>query len=284
MSERRACRVLGQYRSTQRKVPQTPDDEVALTADMIELARQYGRYGYRRITKMLRTVGWSVNKKRVERLWRREGLKVPNKQPKRGRLWLNDGSCIRLRAERPDHVWSYDFVADRTHNGKAYRMLCIIDEFTREALAIRVARRLNSTDVIEALCDLFIVRGIPAHIRSDNGPEFIAAALREWIAAVGAKTAYIEPGSPWENGYVESFNGKLRDELLNGEIFYTLAEAKIVIEQWRRHYNTVRPHSSLGYKPPAPEVLSWPASPASLPGARPAKLNTGRATDAQLTF
>ena len=256
VSERRACRVLGQYRSTQRKVPQTPDDEVALTADMIELARQYGRYGYRRITKMLRTVGWSVNKKRVERLWRREGLKVPTKQPKRGRLWLNDGSCIRLRAERPDHVWSYDFVADRTHNGKAYRMLCIIDEFTREALAIRVARRLNSTDVIEALCDLFIVRGIPAHIRSDNGPEFIAAALREWIAAVGAKTAYIEPGSPWENGYVESFNGKLRDELLNGEIFYTLAEAKIVIEQWRRHYNTVRPHSSLGYRPPAPAAIN----------------------------
>ena len=260
VSERRACRVLGQHRSTQRKVPQTPDDEMALTADMIELARQYGRYGYRRIAKMLRTAGWSVNKKRVERLWRREGLKVPTKQPKRGRLWLNDGSCIRLRAERPNHVWSYDFVADRTHNGKAYRMLCIIDEFTREALAIRVARRLNSTDVIEALCDLFIVRGIPAHIRSDNGPEFIAAALREWIAAVGAKTAYIEPGSPWENGYVESFNGKLRDELLNGEIFYTLAEAKIVIEQWRRHYNTVRPHSSLGYKPPAPEVVSWPDS------------------------
>jgi putative transposase len=260
VSERRACRVLGQHRSTQRKVPQTPDDEAALTADIIELARQYGRYGYRRITKMLRTAGWSVNKKRVERLWRREGLKVPSKQPKRGRLWLNDGSCIRLKAERPNHVWSYDFVADRTHNGKAYRMLCIIDEFTREALAIRVARRLNSTAVIEALCDLFIVRGIPAHIRSDNGPEFIAAALREWIAAVGAKTAYIEPGSPWENGYVESFNGKLRDELLNGEIFYTLAEAKIVIEQWRRHYNTVRPHSSLGYKPPAPEVVSWPAS------------------------
>jgi putative transposase len=260
VSERRACRVLGQHSSTQRKVPQTPDDEAALTADIIELARQYGRYGYRRITKMLRTAGWSVNKKRVERLWRREGLKVPSKQPKRSRLWLNDGSCIRLRAERSNHVWSYDFVADRTHDGRAYRMLCIIDEFTREALAIRVARRLNSTDVIEALCDLFIVRGIPAHIRSDNGPEFIAAALREWIAAVGARTAYIEPGSPWENGYVESFNGKLRDELLNGEIFYTLAEAKIVIEQWRRHYNTVRPHSSLGYKPPAPEVVSWPDS------------------------
>ena len=258
VSERRACQVLGQHRSTQRKVPQTPDDEAALTADMIELARQYGSYGYRRITKMLRTSGWSVNKKRVERLWRREGLKVPTKQPKRGRLWLNDGSCIRLRAERPNHVWSYDFVADRTHDGRAYRMLCIIDEFTREALAIKVARRLNSTEVIAALCDLFILRGIPAHIRSDNGPEFIAVALREWIAAVGAKTAYIEPGSPWENGYVESFNGKLRDELLNGEIFYTLTEAKIVIETWRKHYNTVRPHSSLGYKPPAPEVISWP--------------------------
>lgn len=270
VSERRACRVLGQYRSTQRKAPQTPDDEAALTADMIELARQYGRYGYRRIAKMLRTAGWSVNKKRVERLWRREGLKVPGRQPKRSRLWLNDGSCIRLRPERPNHVWSYDFVADRTHDGKAYRMLCIIDEFTREALAIRVARRLSSTDVIVALCDLFIMRGVPAHIRSDNGPEFIAAALREWIAAVGARTAYIEPGSPWENGYVESFNGKLRDELLNGEIFYTLAEARIVIEAWRKHYNTIRPHSSLGYKPPAPEVISWPASPASSPGARPA--------------
>ena len=270
VSERRACRVLGQHRSTQRKVPRTPDDEAALVADIIELVRQFGRFGYRRITKMLKTAGWTVNHKRVERIWRREGLKVPSKQPKRGRLWLNDGSCIRLRAERPNHVWSYDFVADRTHDGKAYRMLCIIDEFTREALAIRVARRLNSTDVIEALCDLFIVRGVPAHIRSDNGPEFIAAALREWIAAVGAKTAYIEPGSPWENGYVESFNGKLRDELLNGEIFYTLAVAKIVIEQWRRHYNTARPHSSLGYKPPAPEVLSWAVSPAALPGARPA--------------
>ena len=240
----------------------------ALVADIIELVRQFGRFGYRRITKMLKTAGWAVNHKRVERIWRREGLKVPTKQRKRGRLWLNDGSCIRLRPERANHVWSYDFVADRTHDGKAYRMLCIIDEFTRECLAINVARRLNSTDVISALCDLFITRGIPEHIRSDNGPEFVAVALREWIAAVGAKTAYIEPGSPWENGYVESFNGKLRDELLNGEIFYSLAEAKTVIEQWRRHYNTVRPHSSLGYRPPAPEAISWPASPASFPVAR----------------
>ena len=162
--------------------------------------------------------------------------------------------------ERPNHVWSYDFVADRTHDGKAFRMLSIIDEFSRESLAIRVARKLKATDVIDALCELFVSRGIPAHIRSDNGPEFVALALWEWIAAVGAKTAYIEPGSPWENGYCESFNGKLRDELLNGEIFYTLKEAKIVIEGWRRHYNTVRPHSSLGYRPPAPEALVWPAT------------------------
>ena len=261
VSERRACRVLIQHRSTQRKIPTTPDDEAALTADIIELTRQYGRYGYRRITALLRSAGWTVNKKRVERIWRREGLKVPAKQPKRGRLWFNDGSCIRLRAERPNHVWSYDFVADRTHDGKAFRMLCIIDEFTRESLAIRVARKLKAHDVIEALSDLFIQRGIPAYIRSDNGPEFVAAALREWIAAVGAKTAYIEPGSPWENGYCESFNGKLRDELLNGEIFYSLKEAKVMIESWRRHYNTVRPHSSLGYRPPAPQVIVQRAIP-----------------------
>ena len=256
VSERRACRVLGQHRSTQRKIPQRPDDEAILTAEIIDLASRYGRYGYRRITALLRWSGWSVNRKRVARIWRREGLKVPSKQPKRGRLWFNDGSCIRLRPEYPNHVWSYDFVADRTHEGKAYRMLCVIDEFTREALAIRVARRLRATDVIDVLSDLFILRGVPAYIRSDNGPEFVAQALRDWIDAVGAKTAYIEPGSPRENGYCESFNGKLRDELLNGEIFYTLKEAKIVIEAWRRHYNTIRPHSSLGYRPPAPEVLT----------------------------
>jgi putative transposase len=258
VSERRACRVLRQHRSTQRKAPTTLDDEAALKADIIALARQYGRYGYRRITALLREAGWAVNKKRVERIWRCEGLKVPQRQPKRSRLWLNDGSCVRLRPARANHVWSYDFVSDRTHDGRAFRMLCVIDEFTRESLAIRVARKLKATDVIDVLADLFILRGVPTHIRSDNGPEFVATALREWIAAVGAKTAYIEPGSPWENGYCESFNGKLRDELLNGEIFYTLNEAKIVIEVWRRHYNTVRPHSSLGYRPPAPEVIAWP--------------------------
>jgi transposase InsO family protein len=268
VSERFACKVLGQHRSTQRKKPQSRPDEEALTTDIIRLASHYGRYGYRRIPAMLRSEGWTVNAKRVERIWRREGLKVPQKQPKRGRLWLNDGSCVRLRPEHPNHVWSYDFVEGRTHNGRKFRMLNIIDEFTRECLAIRIDRKLNSTDVIDVLSDLFILRGVPGHVRSDNGPEFIAKAVREWIAAVGAKTAFIEPGSPWENGYCESFNSKLRDELLNSEIFYSLAEAKVIIEAWRRYYNTERPHSSLGYKPPAPEAIAWPSKPAgSLPPA-----------------
>ena len=222
---------------------------------MIELSRQYGRYGYRRIAALLREADWQVNAKRIERLWRREGLKVPSKQPNKGRLWLNDGSCIRLRSTYRDHVWSYDFVHHRTDDGRAFRTLNIIDEFSRECLEIRVKLKLNSTDVVDALTDLFILRGIPAYIRSDNGPEFVAKTVRHWIAAVGAKTAYIEPGSPWENGYCESFNARFRDELLNGEIFYTLQEAQIIIEQWRKHYNTIRPHGALGYRPPAPETI-----------------------------
>jgi putative transposase len=261
VSERFACRVLGQHRSTQRKAPVGRSDEATLTADITTLAEQYGRYGYRRITALLRAAGWVVNAKRVERIWRQEGLKVPQKQPKRGRLWLNDGSCIRLRPERATHVWSYDFVQARTHDGRSFRMLNVIDEFTRECLAIRVARKLKADDVIDVLSDLFILHGTPAHIRSDNGPEFVAKAVRNWITAVGTKCAFIEPGSPWENGYCESFNAKLRDELLNGEIFYSLAEARAVIEAWRQHYNTVRPHSSLDYKPPAPAAAPWPAAP-----------------------
>ena len=262
LSERRVCRVLGQHRSTQRRIPQGRDDEERLTADLIELARRHGRLGYRKIAEMLRsTAGWVVNDKRVERIWRCEGLKVPTRQPKRSRLFLSDGSCVRLRAERPNHVWSYDFVEDRTHEGRKYRMLNVIDEFTHECLAIRIDRRLRSTDVIDVLSDLFILRGVPAHVRSDNGPEFVAKAVRNWIGAVGAMAAYIEPGSPWENGFIESFNARLRDELLNGEIFYSLAEARTVIESWRRFYNTQRPHGSLGYKPPAPEVFI-PANPA----------------------
>ena len=262
--ERRACRVLGQHRSTQRRPPSRPDDEAALIADVVALAGRYGRYGYRRVTALLREAGWAVNRKRVERIWRQEGLKVPAKQPKKGRLWLHDGSCVRLRPAHPNHVWSYDFVEDRTHDGRKYRMLNVLDEFTHECLAIRVARKLNSVDVIDVLSDLFILRGVPGHVRSDNGPEFVAKAVRAWIAAVGAKAAYIEPGSPWENGFIESFNARLRDELLDGEIFYGLREAQVVIESWRRHYNTVRPHSSRGYRPPAPEVVLWPAPPATI--------------------
>jgi putative transposase len=180
-----------------------------------------------------------------EGIWRREGLKVPQKQPKRGRLWLGDGSCIRLRAERPNHVWSYDFVEDRTHDGRKYRMLNVIDEFTHECLVIRVSRKLKAVDVIDVLSDLFILRGVPGHVRSDNGPEFLAKAVQEWITAVGARTAYIAPGSPWENGFIESFNARLRDELLDGEIFYSLKEAQIVIESWRHHYNPASQHPSV---------------------------------------
>jgi putative transposase len=246
ISERRACRALGQHRSTQRKAPRGQEDEERLTADLIELARQYGRYGYRKIAALLRAAGWLVNDKRVERIWRREGLKVPQKQPKRSRLWRADGSCIRLRPEYPNHVWSYDFVEDRTHDGRKVRMLNVVDEFTHECLAIRVDRKLKAIDVIDGLSDLFILRGVPGHIRSDNGPEFVAKAVQRWITAVGAKAAYMAPGSPWENGYVESFNARLRDDLLNGEIFYTLREAKIVIESWRRQYNPASEHPS-GY-------------------------------------
>ncbi len=254
VSQRRACRAVGQVRSTQWRRPRLSDDEKALTFAIIDLATKYGRYGYRRITALLRVQGWHVNHKRVARIWRREGLKVPSKQPKRGRLWLNDGSCIRLRPQYRNHVWSYDFVQDRTRDGKVIRMLTVIDEYSRECLTIEVQRRFRSQDVLDVISDLFITQGVPEHIRSDNGPEFIAKILRDWLARVGVKTLYIEPGSPWENGYNESFNGKLRDELLNGEIFYSLKEAQILIERWRNHYNKVRPHSSLGYRPPAPET------------------------------
>jgi transposase InsO family protein len=199
--------------------------------------------------------GWDVGKDRVYTIWRQEGLKVPQKQPKRARLWLADGSCIRKRAERPNHVWSYDFVAETTRDGRTFRILNVVDEFTRECLASFVARRIRSQDVILVLADLFLEHGLPEHIRSDNGPEFIARKLRAWLKGLNVEPLFIEPGSPWENGYVESFNGKMRDQLLNGELFYTLKEAQIIIERWRRHYNQVRPHSSLGGLPPAPEAI-----------------------------
>jgi transposase InsO family protein len=257
--------VLKQPRTTQRYEPKAAADEQALTQRIIELAREYGRYGYRRITALLRMEGWLVNPKRVQRIWRREGLKVPRKQPKRARLWFNEGSCLRLRPEHKDHVWAYDFVHHRTHEGRAFRLLTIVDEYTRECLAIDAERKLNSESVLERLGELFVHRAIPQYIRSDNGPEFTAQAVRDWLSRLGIGTLFIEPGSPWENGYVESFNGKLRDELLNGEIFYTLKEAKVLIERWRRQYNRLRPHSSLGYRPPTPEA-TW-LNPATLRSA-----------------
>ncbi|MGB7498044.1 MAG: IS3 family transposase [Candidatus Acidiferrum sp.] len=268
VSERHACRLLGQWRRTQRYAAIHRIDEEALTEAIVALASEYGRYGYRRITALLKRDGWHVGKDRVQRIWRREGLKVPQKQRPRKRLWLNDGSCIRLRPERANHVWSYDFVSAMTHDGRTLRMLTLIDEYTRESLAIRVARRLGRYEVIEALADVMLFRGIPENIRSDNGPEFVAKELRQWLSKVGTGTLYIEPGSPWENGYCESFNGKLRDECLNGEIFYSLKEAQIVIENWRVEYNTKRPHSALGYRPPAPAACSpWGVNPTSQPMA-----------------
>jgi len=255
VSERRVCRVLGQPRSTQSYNKRIADDEEILSVRIVALASQHGRYGYRRVTAMLRHEGWQVNHKRVERIWRREGLKVPAKQPKRGRLWLNDGSIVRLRPEFPKHVWSYDFMEDRTHNGIKFRILNIIDEYTRECLAVRVGRSLTHQDVLEVLSELFCERGVPVHLRSDNGSEFTARRVQAWLKRLDVRPLFIEPGSPWENGYIESFNGKMRDELLAREIFYSLKEAQVMIEMWRQQYNTIRPHSALGYRPPAPAAI-----------------------------
>lgn len=255
VAERRACRVLGQARSRQRRRPVVRSDEEPLRRRTVELAHCYGRYGYRRITVLLRWDGWKVNHKRVERIWREEGLRVPKKQPKRGRLWLADGSCVRHRPTHKNHVWTYDFVAERTSNGRPLRLLTVLDEYTRECLSIDVGRSLKSGDVLERLAELFLCHGVPDYIRSDNGSEFTATAFRTWLGELDVKTLFIEPGSPWENGYIESFNGKLRDELLNREAFDTLWEVRVLVERWRREYNTIRPHSSLGYRPPAPEAV-----------------------------
>jgi transposase InsO family protein len=239
--------------------------ERRLVAEMAALSRRHPRYGYRRIHALLLRDGWRVNHKRIERLWRREGFKVPRRQRKRRRLGSSVNGCTRLRADRPNHVWCYDFVFDRTEDGRRLKILTIADEYTREALAVRVARRLTADDVIGTLLALFQDRGVPCFLRSDNGPEFIALALRRWLEKVGASTAYIEPGSPWENAYNESFNGKLRDELLAGELFTSLAEAQVLAEQYRVEYNTVRPHSSLGYRTPAEVAARWaPSGSASL--------------------
>jgi transposase InsO family protein len=255
---------------------------VLLRQAVINYACEYGRYGYRAITDLLRMDGWGINYKRVERIWAQEGLKVPAKQRARKRLWLNDGSCIRLRKKKKNHVWAYDFVQCRTVDGKAFRVLVVIDEYSRECLALYAARKIRAEQVMHVLADLFLMHGAPDNLRSDNGPEFIAVALKRWLAALGVQTQYIEPGSPWENGYCESFNGKLRDNLLNGEIFMTMKEAEIVIEDWRRHYNRRRPHRSLGGKPPAPLTVFAPPMGGAMgllsPPLELSAIQVGRAT------
>ena len=255
VSERRACRAIGQIRSSHRYVGRPQSVQDRLSARVIALAKEYGRYGYRTVTDLVRQEGWDVGTDRVYTIWRHEGLQVPQKQPKRARLWLANGSCVRTRPEWPNHVWSYDFVADRTQDGRPFRILNVLDEYTRECLASVVARRIRSQDVLLILADLFLSRGIPAPIRSDNGPEFIASKLQRWLKTLQVDPLYIEPGSPWEKGYIESYNEKMRAQFLNGELFYTLKEAQILTERWRRHYNTVRPDSSLEGQPPAPETI-----------------------------
>ncbi len=244
ISERRVCRVINQLRSTQRHTSVFRDDGGCLRAEIVRLALTYGRYGYRRITALLQREGSQVNHKRAERIWREKGLKIPKRQPKRG----------RLRPTHRNHVWSYDFMAEHTHDGRSIKMLTVIDEYSRECLAIVVERRLQSDDVLSCLTELFVRHGIPEYIRSDDCSEFTVKVARHWLKRIGVQTLYIEPGSPWENGYNESFNGKFRDELLNGEIFYTLKKAQVLIERWRLEYNTFRPHSSLNNRPPAPEA------------------------------
>jgi transposase InsO family protein len=251
VSERRACQVIRQPRSTQRYVAKERDGEKPLVRKMLELVRSHPRYGYRRVWALLRSEGFRVNVKRVYRLWRKEGLRVPQKQRKKRRLGCSANGCIRHRAEHIDHVWAYDFVSDQTVDGRTLKFLTVEDEYSREALAIEVERSITSTDLIETLRYLFEIRGAPRHIRSDNGPEFVAQALRKWLESSGVGTLYIEPGAPWENGFNESFNSRFRDELLNGELFTSLQEAKVLTEDFRLEYNHRRPHSSLGYATPA---------------------------------
>jgi len=222
-----------------------------LVKQIKQLAHKHRRYGYRRITALLRADGWPVNRKRVYRIWRQEGLKVPKKQRKRRRLGCCDNNCVRKRAEYINHVWSYDFVMDQTEGGRPLKMLPILDEYTRESLTIEVERSITAKDVIATLEYLFAIRGAPAYIRSDNGPEFIADAIKRWLSDSGVGTLYIEPGSPWENAYSESFNSRFKDEFLNGELFGNVREAKVLVEEYRLDYNHHRPHSSLGYMTPA---------------------------------
>ena len=272
VSERRACRALKQPRATQRYRPGPREFERRLVGRMLELVREHPRYGYRRIWALLRREGWRVNRKRIHRLWRREGLKVPRKQRKKRHLGQSANGCARRRAEHKDHVWAWDLIHDRTRDGRLLKWLTVVDEYTREDLALEVGRRLRAEDVLEVLVELFAVRGVPQHIRSDNGPEFIAAAIRRWLGYAGVEMLYIEPGSPWENGYAESFNSRFRDELLAREEFESVAEARAHGTRYRLEYNHRRPHSALGYQTPAEFAAGCaavaPATPPRQPHSR----------------
>ena len=269
ISERRACRVLDQPRSCQRYVAKPREDEEVLVKRMLELARKHPRYGYRFITAKLRQEGWRVNRKRVHRLWRREGLKVPQQQRKRRRLGKSENGCHRRRAEHKDHVWCWDFVFDHTPSGSTLKRLSIVDEYTRECLCLKVDRSITSEDVIDTLAELFAIRGVPKHIRSDNGPEFIARAIQQWTKQLGIETLYIEPGSPWENGFAESFHSRFRDEFLATELFENLSAARKLTAAWKDDYNHYRPHSSLGYMTPAEFAARCTASAPMLASATP---------------
>ena len=256
VSERRACRVLNQSRSSQRYQAKPRSDEAALVKRMLELVRNHPRFGYRRIAALLRRDAWSLSNTRAYRLWRREGLKVPQKRRKKRRLGKTEHACHRRRAQHINDVWAWDFAFDHTTNGTTLKLLSIVDEFTRESLALKVDRSITSEDLIDTLAELFAMRGVPRHIRSDNGPEFTAEAIQKWMRQIDVTTMYIAPGSPWENGYAESFFNKLRDEFLSLEYFDTLQEARKLTKAWRVEYNHCRPHSSLGYMTPAEYAAS----------------------------
>lgn len=265
VSERRACKAIDQPRSSQRYRCQPRSDEPALVKRMLEVVRQRPRFGYRRVGRLLAAEGWRASLGRVFRLWRREGLKVPQKRRKRRRLGMSANACHRRRAEHRDDVWCWDFVFDRTTSGSQLKWLSIVDEYTRECLTLQVARSITSEDVIDTLAELFAMRGVPKHIRSDNGPEFIAKAIRRWLESVSVQALYIEPGSPWENGYAESFHSRLRDEFLALEVFENLPAARRLTAAWREDYNHVRPHSSLGYVAPVEFARRCAASASARP-------------------
>jgi putative transposase len=272
VSERRACKVISQPRMTQRYKTRQPDKDKTLTTEIKRLAKKHKRYGYRMITAKLRQQGWNVNHKRVQRIWQKEGLQVPYRHKFKKTKGSSQNSCVVKKAEYPNHVWTYDFMTDQTEDGRSLKFLTVLDEFTRESPAIEAGRSIRAKDVISVLEYLFMVRGIPKFIRSDNGPEFIADAIRKWLQKKRIGTLYIEPGSPWENGYIESFNGRFRDEVLDREVFYSVKEAKVIVENWRLDYNNHRPHSSLNYMTPA--AFAARCIPSASPTAQPQEYRT----------